>query len=273
MTDPARHRPTPRPRGKKRHAGWVPNQHGAWAMLVVPFLLGVFLRLRDGQPGWFLIPLFACWMVGYFAFHAASGWLKAPPKRKEGWVRPLATYAMVSATMGFTTLLVGGWPIALWAPAFVPLMLPALWLAAQRNERATIGGALTIAAAVLMIPIARYPNPGDAFGPGTWPTWLLTLLVFAYFFGTVLYVKTNIRERGSRPWLVASIAYHGVWAIIAAALAGNGLIPWWWTVFFLLATLRAWLVPPKKWSAKHIGFLEIGMSTLLIACFVLWPLA
>ena len=269
----------PRPKKKKRHAGWIPNQHGAWAMLVLPFLLGVSLRLTDlaagraSGSGWFLAPLFVCWMVGYFAFHAASGWLKAPRQRKQGWVGPLVTYGAISGVAGVVTLLVGGWQIAAWAPAFVPLLLPALWLAAQRNERATIGGALTIAAASLMIPIARHPWVADAVGPGTLPTWLLTGLVFAYFFGTVLYVKTNIRERGSKPWLVASIAYHGVCAIIAAALAGNGLVPWWWTPFFLLATLRAWHIPGRTWSAKHIGFLEIGMSSLLLLCFALWPLA
>ena len=264
------HRPHPR---AKRHAGWVPNQHGAWAMLVVPFLLGTFLRLIDGRPGWFLVPLFACWMVGYFAFHAASGWLKAPPRRKPGWVKPLVTYAAISGVAGIVALLIGGWQIALWATAFVPLMAPALWLAAQRNERATIGGALTIAAASLMIPIARYPDPADAFAPAAGPTWLLTLLVFAYFFGTVLYVKTNIRERGSRPWLAASVTYHAAWTVAALALAWADLIRWWWTPFFAITTIRAAVIPGRRWSAKHIGLLEVGISTLLVLCFALWPWA
>ena len=53
----------PRPK-KKRGPGWIPNQHGAWAMLVLPFLLGVSLRLTDlaagraSGSGWFLAPLF-----------------------------------------------------------------------------------------------------------------------------------------------------------------------------------------------------------------------
>lgn len=273
MTEP-RPRPKPQPQRKaraKRHAGWVPNQHGAWAMLVVPFLLGTFLRLTDGASGWFLVPLFVCWMVGYFAFHAASGWLKAPPGRKAGWVRPLVVYTAITAAAGLLTLVTAGWRILLWAPAFLPLVVPALWLAAQRNERATIGGALTIAAASLMIPIARHPDPADALATTTWPTWLLTLLVFAYFFGTVLYVKTNIRERGSRPWLVGSIGYHAGWTALAAVLAGLGMLPWWWTPFFALTTLRAALIPGRRWSARHIGYLEVVLSTLLLVCFVLWP--
>ena len=82
---------------RKRNPGWVPNQHGAWAMLVVPFAMGAFLRVRDGEPWFFLVPLFACWMLGYFAFNAASGWLKAPAKRRHQWVKPLGVYGALSA--------------------------------------------------------------------------------------------------------------------------------------------------------------------------------
>lgn len=258
-------------RKKKRNPGWVPNQHGAWAMLVVPFLMGTYLRLRDGEPGWFLVPLFACWMVGYFAFNAASGWLKAPAKRRHQWVKPLAVYGALSAAAGVVTLALVGWPLVGWALAFVPLLLPALWLAAQRNERATVGGGLTIAAASLMVPIARHPHVLDALRPEAALTWVVTGLVFAYFFGTVLYVKTNIRERGRPEWMVASVAYHGICAIATVPMAFAGLASWWWPLFFLLCGLRAWLIPGRHWSAKHIGFLEVGMSTLLLVCFAVWP--
>lgn len=261
-----------RPRGrKKRNPCWIPNQHGAWAMLVVPFVLGSFLRLRDGEPGWFLIPLFACWMLGYFAFNAASGWLKAPAKRRHQWVKPLLVYGALSVLAGLLTLAIAGWPLLTWAPAFVPLVLPALWLASRRHERATVGGALTIAAASLMVPIARYPHGWDALQLDAGLTWIVALLAFLYFFGTVLYVKTNIRERGRPGWLVASVAYHAACVLLAAVLAWAGLAAWWWAGFFALTTLRSWLIPRRHWSAKHIGFLEVGLSTLLVVCFAIWP--
>lgn len=258
-------------RKKKRNPGWVPNQHGAWAMLVVPFAMGTFLRLRDGEPGWFLLPLFACWMLGYFAFNAASGWLKAPVRRRHQWAKPLVVYGALSVVAGLATLLTAGWGLASWAPAFIPLLVPALWLAAQRNERATLGGGLTIAAASLMVPIARFPQVADALRPEAGLTWITTALVFAYFFGTVLYVKTNIRERGRPEWLIASVAYHAVWAILTVPMAFAGLAAWWWPPFFVLCTVRAALIPGRHWSAKHVGFLEVAMSTLLVVCFGAWP--
>lgn len=263
MSAPARRR---RPR-----APWVPNQHGAWAMLVVPFLLGLALAVRHSSAGWWLLPLFGCWMLGYGAFHAASGALKASPRRRPPYLVPLATYAATSAVLGVLALVLGGWSLAWWALPYLPLLLPALWLAAQRRERSTLGGALTVAAASLMLVVARYPDPADALTPGALPTWLAALLVFGYFFGTVLYVKTNIRERGSTPWLIGSLTYHGVAAIGTVPAAFAGLVAWWWPTFFLLCTLRAGLVPPRRWTPKRIGVLEIALSTLLVACFAVWP--
>lgn len=49
---------------------YIPNQHGAWAMLVLPFLFGV--AASQGQP--IHIPLFACWLLIYlFSFPLLQG--------------------------------------------------------------------------------------------------------------------------------------------------------------------------------------------------------
>ena len=87
------HRPTTsrrRPRRSAAARGWLPNQHGAWAMLIVPFIVGVVLRSRAGEPGgaW-LIPLAAAEFAAYFAFNALGLWLHAAPARRAGF-RPLS---------------------------------------------------------------------------------------------------------------------------------------------------------------------------------------
>lgn len=253
--------------------GWIPNQHGAWAMLVLPYVLGVIMAVQAGVAGWYLLPLFGFWMIGYFCFHATSLWLKAAPRKKPTYLRPMVTYAAIAAVLGVVTLLLGGLPMAWWVLPYLPLMLPALWLAAQRNERATIGGALTVAAASMMALVARWPHPTQAFAPGAGDPrpFLVAAYLFAYFFGTVLYVKTNIRERGSRGYLVASIAWHAAWTLVAAILAGLGIMPWWWAVFFAAITVRAAVVPRLRWTAKKLGFVEVGFSTALVLLFLVWP--
>src|SRR5690625_1636315 len=59
-----------RPSGKRRRRspGWVPNQHGAWAMVIVPALAGVLLS----GPSWRHVPLLGLWWVGYFEIGRAS---------------------------------------------------------------------------------------------------------------------------------------------------------------------------------------------------------
>ena len=68
----------------RRMPAWVPKQHGAWAMLVVPYLAGLLVRVHDGAgvPA-FAYPLFGFWLAGYFAFNAASTWLKAAPSKSK----------------------------------------------------------------------------------------------------------------------------------------------------------------------------------------------
>jgi hypothetical protein len=52
----------------RRGPGWVPNQHGAWAMLVTPLLVGV---LAAG-PSAVHLPLAPLWFAGYLAFSAVT---------------------------------------------------------------------------------------------------------------------------------------------------------------------------------------------------------
>lgn len=249
-----------------RKPGWLPDQHGAWAMLVVPFALGASEAVRAGTAGWWIAPLFAFWMLGYFAFHAASGWLKAAARRRPAYVRPVLTYGLASAAMGIVTLTCGGDAMAGWALAYLPLLLPALWLASRRRERATLGGALTVAAACLMTLVVRFPHPAAllAAGPDAVRPLLLTGALFAYFFGTVLYVKTNIRERGSRAFLIASVGWHATATVAAAALAASGMLPRWWAAFFAATTVRATYVPGRGWTPKRIGLTEAGFCVVLL---------
>ncbi|MBK8461774.1 MAG: YwiC-like family protein [Nigerium sp.] len=251
--------------GRKR-AGWVPDQHGAWSMITLPFAIGLIEAVRAGVSGSWTATLFAFWLLGYFAFNAASGWLKAPPRRRPPFAKPLATYVIASAVAGLATVLLGGWGMAWWAVVYVPLLLPALWLASRRRERATLGGALTIAAASLMLLVVRFPDPVtllDAGADAVRPL-LLAGAMFAYFFGTVLYVKTNIRERGSRPFLIASIGWHAGATVAASALASAGPLPWWWAGFFLITTVRAADVPRRVWTPRRIGFLEACLCVVML---------
>ncbi|QLQ15057.1 MAG: YwiC-like family protein [Micropruina sp.] len=259
----------------RKTQGWVPNQHGAWAMLLGPYLAGVILRLRDADWQPYVIPLLACWLLGYFAFHAASLWLKAAPARRGRYRPALITYAAFSGTAGLLTLLLAGPGLAGWALPFVPLLVPALWLAWRRNERAVTGGGLTVAAASLMALVARFASPSEFLA--AWPgsaaqrAVALALVLFGYFFGTVLYVKTMIRERGRPEWLAASLGWHGALTLAALVWAwpAGGPGAWFWTGFFALTLVRSWTIPrlarTRPITPKTVGLIEVAFSVLALA--------
>ncbi|WP_425307298.1 YwiC-like family protein [Ammonicoccus fulvus] len=273
-THPVRPAPSrPKKRGKKHgQTGWVPNQHGAWAMLIAPFWLGAILRGQEVGWEWWAIPLFVAWLVGYLAFAAGSLWLKA--RRKPKFRKPMLVYAGIAGLAGLLALALAGPSLALWGLAYVPLTGATLWLVAHRQERSTLSGALTILAAALMAVTVRYPNPLEALealGQGPAPGWWLGAICFFYFFGTVPYVKTLIRERGHLAWVVGSVAFHVLATGLAALTAAFGHIAWTWTGFFALTTVRALLVPVlgplsgRTVTPKAAGFGEIAFTLLLTA--------
>lgn len=55
----------------------IPKQHGAWAMLVIPFLLSVIL----GKPTIYHIPLFIAWFFIYLATYPFLMYIKQNEKR------------------------------------------------------------------------------------------------------------------------------------------------------------------------------------------------
>ena len=50
-----------------KNSGWVPQQHGAWAMIVVPYLTGLALAAPHRPLGLGDLFLGLTWLVGYFA--------------------------------------------------------------------------------------------------------------------------------------------------------------------------------------------------------------
>lgn len=273
--------------------GWIPDYHGAWAMVFVPILLGILM----GGPRWEHLALFPLWIVGYFFYFALTKWFIA--RRKEKFKRPVQIYLLVTVILGLLTM----WSaptLLYWAPWFVVLIGATIILTYYRKERTMVARGITIVAGVLVgcaaydlgtgfvrSSFAWLPVPVDATMaslPGSnwfhtvtgwnW-MWLVSLVLVLYFFGTVPVVKTVIRARRSTPHLVFSIAFHVV--LVALALAG-ALVHWTGWVLFVLSLVlcaRAAYFPlsmrlqGKKWSAKVIGITEIVMTALVVVALFL----
>ncbi len=225
----------------------MPNQHGAWAMLAGPLLVGVLA----GGAAWVQLPLAALWFTGYFAFFATGLWLKSG--RKERFRPPVLVYAAACVPLAAVVLVLAP-GLVRWAPAFAPFLLVGLVEAARRRDRSLLSGAATTLAASLMTVVAYDAGPG-----GDWArAWLLTAVVAGYYLGVLVYVKSLIRERRNPAYARASVGLHAALTLAAVPLG------WPLVLVGLALTARAAAAPRLAPSPKQVGLAELAFNVLVV---------
>lgn len=268
---------------------WVPNQHGAWAMLVLPALVG----LRVGGVPLLTFLLLPAWWSAYFVYWAWSQWLRTrSPRRRQLLVLPLGVYSTATAALGLFVLLLAPYLIQ-WLVAFAPFFAVALWELWRGRERSLLSGLATTTAASLMTAVCYsaavreaggFLGLGDSTGlPGAspngeltgWPwVWLLTASTALYLGGTVPYVKTMIRERFNHRMLLGSVVAHALVAVGAVLLSSRGLLPWGHAALWVGLAVRAWLVPTIQWrrlraKQRPVSVRALGISEIVVCLLFL----
>ena len=244
---------------------WFPHQHGAWAMLAVPLLLGIAAT----APSPWHLALVAAAVAGYLAAATAQAWLRA--RRRPSFVPSLALYGVVFAALG--ALLVLAFPALLLA---VVVVVPAGAL--------VVGGARPgtprdLANSLAQTAIALVLAPAAAHLSGAWeadPVLRATLVAAGYLGGTVLVVRSVIRERGNRGFTALSVGFHAALVVLAAVF-----LPWPYAALAAGLTARAIALPllerRRAGTARplrpiHVGLVEIVASTALVVLAFAIPL-
>jgi hypothetical protein len=216
-------------------------------MLLVPYLAGV-LAMGFRWPD---LPLLGAWLAGYLLSYFVLQAVKS--RRPQRYRSPVSWYAPITAVLALPVILACP-RVLLFAPAYAALLTVNVWHACRRRERALVNDLASVVQSCLMVfvvgAVAGQP-PARALTP--------FLVVLLYFTGTVLYVKTMIRERGSRAYRHASVGYHAVALLVAVPL---GWLP---TAVFALLLGRAWLLPRYRLAPKQVGIAEIAASVLVLA--------
>lgn len=252
--------------------GWLPNYHGGWVMIILPAILGIVYS----NFYWMHLLLLTFWWVSYFAFFAISSWLSHSLNKK--YLPAVKTYSILSCVamavlLFFAPYLVG------WLILFLPLGALSAWGAYRRQERSLFNNTLTVIAACLLLPITYDLGLGGSsfdtmMSSNDWQhIGLLTLLVYAYFEGTVLYVKTNIRERKSNNYLIASVLFHILFTVFAFLFASDDGISYLHAFVWSTLAVRSLFVPvygriQKPLSPKQIGIGEFVFSLLIFCSLV-----
>lgn len=238
--------------GRSPLRAWIPPQHGVWAMLLLPYLAG----LQYGQ-NWLHVPLLVVWLAGWLASYYALLGVKTWSLRRH-WRQVLA-YGAVSGAAALPLFVMR--PSLLWfAPAFAVLLVVNAISTRVGQERSSGNGIASVTMAALMAMIAPATAGLDwRQGIGTAvATWL-------YLAGSVFYVKTMIRERGSRVHRIVSVGYH------MGALAGAVAVDPWLALPFAWYLVRAAVLPGKRLKVAVVGAIEVVNSLVLLA-FLLWRL-
>ncbi|GAB1640808.1 YwiC-like family protein [Krasilnikovia sp. MM14-A1259] len=236
--------PATRPR-RRTVRRFVPPQHGAWAMLLVPYLVGV---LAAGFR-WPQVPLLVAWLAGYLLSYYVLQAIKT--RRPARFRAPLLLYAPATAVPAAVVVLARP-PVLAYAPIFALLLAVNAGYAWRRDERALVNDLVSVVQSCLMVFVAATiagVAPGDVALP--------FVAVLLYFTGTVFYVKTMIRERGNATFYRVSVGYHLVAAAVLAWVAPPlGLL-------FALLAARAWALPPRGLRPLQVGLVEIAACVLL----------
>lgn len=249
----------------------MPREHGSWAVLIAPILVGFAVA---GGAAWSVAGLFCLAALGGFLIRVPVQSLASPKPAPEAWRWALGEAALTAA--GALPLLFARerWGLLGFAVPAGALMAYNLRANQQRETFSYANEVLGIFGLCLGAPAAFYAARGF-LTPAAWAAWTLC---GAYFLGPIFDVKASaLRHRASvdKAMLPAlararkvALGYHAA-ALAAVAAAGlAGWTPWLAAVPFAAALHKTWrrsLLPPGKVDFKRLGFEEVGYSVLFAA--------
>jgi hypothetical protein len=222
----------------------IPKQHGAWAMLTIPFLLEAYA----GGVSWLHIPLFLGWLFLYLATYPLLMAMKT--KRKDEYVPWFYRYLSFAVVMLLIPLF-SHMTLLYFGIAMVPFFLTNLYYAKKKNERAFFNDVAAIAAFCIGGLASFYVGRGEL----TIQAFEIYIFCFLFFIGSTFYVKTMIREKKNPVYKWVSWGYH-LLLIVGLVIVGRP----WLALAYAPSVIRALYLYGKSISTMKLGVLEIANS-------------
>lgn len=243
-----------------------PPQHGAWAFLIVPLLLGSFLGAANWLGLLFSITWVAAYPLSYFGGRAFLARVRRGSwtTRAQSELRSVIPWAVLTLigtsaliTMRPWILLPGALIVVLWS-----ISIYLTWLGRERG----ITNDLLLVVLASIAPILMYAIANDQRSLNFIPhsIWIASLATLLFFVGSVLHVKALIREAKKRRWHIASIGFHIAVVVAVAPITRS----WWLVIPFTAALVRTVVMKPGL-KPGRIGIVELVVSILLIISTVI----
>lgn len=237
----------------------IPKQHGAWAMLLIPFLLSALI----GKATWQHIPLFLAWLFVYLATYPFLMYMKQKrQKRQKHYLHWTLIYFSLAILFGIVPLTYE-WRILFFAIYMLPLFFVNIFFACQKNERALLNDV----SAIIVFCIGGMISYYFTMKTIDETAWLIALVSFLYFLGSTFYVKTMIREKKNPTYRWISWGYH------LLLVVGTFIVSPWFVIAFIPSCIRAIVLYGKKVTVLKVGVWEIVNSVYFsIATTILFQL-
>lgn len=255
----------------------LPREHGAWAMLLMPFLLGTIVA---GRVEWTSLLL----LVSILCLFTASRPLELALQGRSGaWSRFVA-YGVAGVMAGSTLLLAYGRWILVPIGVLAGIVLSSLVvLRRHRLDRTWPARISSIASLSATGPAAYYAATG-VLDERAFAVWVLCLVQSA---ASVFYVRLFYhapdRKKGTsldgarRRAEQQMLAYVGTAFVVVAGLALMGFVPPLGLVALIplgVKAIRGCLRRDSRPTLRQIGFAEMGHSALFLvlasAAIYLW---
>ncbi|MCL5075788.1 MAG: YwiC-like family protein [Chloroflexi bacterium] len=253
----------------------IPREHGAWAMLLVPFVVGSGV---SGRIGWETILFLLTILFVFLARYPLTLLVKRNSGEQREPILWLLSYGALG-TVSSTPLLLyyGRWGLIPLGGLGLILLLTQVYLGSYHLERTAWGELLGIAGLSLTAPGAYYTTSGQLDNIALW----LWLLCFLYSGSSVFYVKMLVRRRirrmsamGDEGWSLARdmAIYQSVLILALSGLVLAAYIPLLVPLAFLplaFKVLTAIFSSQMETSIKRIGFIELAHALLFCVLLIL----
>lgn len=220
---------------------FLPKQHGAWAMLIIPFWLGVIASHFLWQHMLFFIG----WLFLYLATYPMLLLFKG---KKLSFYKKWTIIYMLPALFFLLFPMLTKPSIILFGVVMIPFFCINAYFSSKNDDRALANDL----SAIIVFGIAGLASSYLGEGSIRNSAWLAFFASIFFFTGSTFYVKTMIREKKSKAFKRISWGYH-LLVMVLWLLVGQWII----ALASLPSLLRAIYFYGKPYSVKKLGILEI----------------
>lgn len=225
---------------------FLPKQHGAWAMLIIPFWLGV---VASGFL-WQHIPFFFGWLFLYLATYPLLLIFK---KKKIAFYTKWTVIYFVPAILMLLFVLFARPSMVYFGLLMIPFFFVNAYFSGKNQDRALLNDI----SAILTFAIAGLASSYLPNGQINSEAILVFSASILFFIGSTFFVKTMIREKKNPVLKWISWTYHA-----AVPLLWFLLGDWIVAAAFFPSLARVFYMYGKPYSAKQVGIYEIVNSVI-----------